>query len=114
MRIKGPSGHEEAVREEVKRLMTEAGAVPIRQTTTNDPTAPRNLVMEIPASTALADKRGILLNAHIDTISRSTPELLAFDPDNRDFYHPDEANPNKVSSFGGMLSSAGPRSKNTG
>src|SRR5882672_2628248 len=59
VRIKGPSGHEEAVRQEVKRLMTEAGAVPIRQTTTNDPTAPRNLVMEIPASTALADKRGI-------------------------------------------------------
>src|SRR5436309_7484690 len=64
VRIKGPSGHEEAVRDEVKRLLSTIGAQPMAPKT-NNPTAPRNLVMEIPASSALADQPGILLNAHI-------------------------------------------------
>src|SRR6058998_1542665 len=100
VRIKGPSGQEEAVHEEIKRLLSGVGARPMTSKT-NDPTAPRNLVTEIPASSALADQPGILLNAHIDTIASSTPELLAFDSATGDFYHPNEGDPKKGSSFGG-------------
>jgi putative aminopeptidase FrvX len=57
--------------------------------------------MEIPAPPSLADRPAILLNAHIDTIQRSTPERIAFDRDAGDFYHLDETNSAKVSSFGG-------------
>jgi hypothetical protein len=99
VRIKGPSGKENAVADELKRLLVPTGAatVPLHSADA----APHNLVMELPASTALASRPAILLNAHIDTIDRSTPELLAFDPATRDFFHPDEADRTKVSSFGG-------------
>jgi hypothetical protein len=85
VRIKGPSGQEQSVREEVKRILTLAGTgtVPAKG---QDPEAPCNLVMEIPGSGGLADQPCILLNAHLDTIERSTPELLAFDAGTGDFF----------------------------
>src|SRR5712671_1556062 len=97
VRIKGPSGNEEAVAEAIKSLLSETGAVLVKRQTTNSK-APRNLLMEIPASSTLAGQQAVLLNAHIDTIKTSTPELLAFDPETRDFCHPDEASATKVSS----------------
>src|SRR5258705_7169186 len=100
VRIKGPSGNEQAVAEEIKSLLSRTGAVFARQQTTN-PKAPHNLVMEIPASGALPGQQAILLNAHLDTIKSSTPELLAFDPGSRDCYHPDESSSPKISYFGG-------------
>ncbi len=98
--IKGPSGQEQAVGEVVQRFLTEAGAVRIIPQTGVEK-APYNLVLEIPASSARSEEPGLLLNAHLDTIERCTPELLAFDARTRDFYHRNEADPNKVSSFGG-------------
>jgi putative aminopeptidase FrvX len=100
VRIKGPSGQEQSVREEVKRILTLAGTgtVPAKG---QDPEAPCNLVMEIPGSGGLADQPCILLNAHLDTIERSTPELLAFDAGTGDFYHRHEADSEESSSFAG-------------
>jgi len=100
VRIKGPSGQEEAVREEVQRLLIETGAKTIRPETKNQK-APRNLVMEIAGSGILAEKPAILLNAHLDTIERCTPEWLAFDARTGDFYHAHETDPKAISSFGG-------------
>jgi len=98
--IKGPSGKEKEVQEQLQSILTKSGAAVIPPDS-NDPKAPFNLVMEIPGTGALAVRSGILLNAHIDTISRSTPELMVFDANTGDFYHPDEKDPSKSSSFGG-------------
>jgi len=57
--------------------------------------------MEIPGSGSLARQPSILLNAHLDTLERSTPEFLAFDAGTGDFCHPHEADVGKSSSFGG-------------
>jgi hypothetical protein len=79
VQIKGPSGQEQLIREELRRLMTLVGAkeIPGPAGATN---APLNLVMEIPATGLLTNQPGLLLNAHIDTLARSNPERLAFDP----------------------------------
>ena len=100
VRIKGPSGQEQSVRDEVERALTLAGAaaLPARD---KDLAGPCNLVMEIPGSGGLARQPCILLNAHLDTLERSTPELLAFDAGTGDFCHSDEADAGKPSSFGG-------------
>jgi putative aminopeptidase FrvX len=100
VRIKGPSGLEQPVREELLRILTQAGAAAV-STKTNDPAAPCNLIMEIPGSGDLAGRPGILLNAHTDTIERSTPEFVAFDDRTGDFYHQHESDSQKSSSFGG-------------
>jgi putative aminopeptidase FrvX len=99
VKIKGASGQEGAVRDVVQRSLEKyaKNLTPI----TNDSKAPFNLAMELPASGALSARSGILLNAHIDTIDQSTPELLAFDAATGDFYHPYEPDSEKVSSFGG-------------
>jgi len=78
VRIKGPSGQEQPVQEEVQRILSRAGAVVV-PAKSNNSEAPCNLIMEIPGSGVLASRPGILLNAHVDTIGRSTPEFLAFD-----------------------------------
>lgn len=98
--IKGPSGKEQEIRDEVRRLLLEVGAIPVPPKTEN-PDAPNNLVMEIPATGALASEPAIILNAHLDTIAESTPDLLAFDGVSGDFYHHHEALPGRISSFGG-------------
>jgi cytohesin len=98
--IKGPSGQEELVRKEVQRMLTEAGAVVVPAKSSN-PEAPLNLVMEVPEAGDLVGRPSILLNAHLDTITRSTPEFLAFDGSTGDFYHLHETEPGKSSSFGG-------------
>jgi len=98
--IKGPSGLEQPVKEELLRTLTQAGAVVV-STQTDDPTAPCNLIMEIPGSGDLAGRPSVLLNAHTDTIERSAPEFLAFDESTGDFYHLHESDSQKSSSFGG-------------
>jgi cytohesin len=100
VRVKGPSGQEQQIREEVQRMLTQAGAavVPAKS---NDREAPLNLIMEIPGSGDLAGRPGILLNAHLDTIARSTQEFLAFDDSTGDFYHLHATESGKSSSFGG-------------
>lgn len=100
VRIKGPSGQEEAVRKEVQRMLSEAGAVVV-PTEREDQEAPYNLVMELPGSGVLAGRPGILLNAHLDTIHACTPEFMEFDAKSGDFYHRHEAESDKPSSFGG-------------
>ncbi len=100
VRIKGPSGQEQPVQEELQRILTRIGAVVV-PTRRNDRKAPCNLIMEIPGSGSLAGRPGILLNAHIDTIGRSTPEFLMFDDGSGDFYHLHENDSEKPSSFGG-------------
>jgi putative aminopeptidase FrvX len=100
VKIKGPSGEEQAVGEEITRLLSPIGAKPVPLKNA-DPKAPHNLVMQLPATTSLRSQPALLLNAHIDTISKSTPELLAFDPGKSDFYHRDDSNADKISSFGG-------------
>ena len=100
VRIKGPSGKEQEIQKEIKGVLAWAGAVVV-PTDSNDPKAPCNLVMEIPGTGDLADKPGIMLNAHVDTISRSTPELMIFDVNTGDFYHLYETDSGKSSSFGG-------------
>jgi ankyrin repeat protein len=99
VRIKSPSGQEQQIREEVQRMLAEAGAVVVH-TKSNDREAPYNLIMEIPGSEDLVGQPGILLNAHLDTIGYSTPEFLAFDDSNGDFYHQHEMEPGKRASFG--------------
>ncbi len=101
VRIKGPSGKEHEIQNELKDILTGAGATVVVPTDSNDPKAPCNLVMEIPGSGNLADKPGIMLNAHVDTISRSTPEYMVFDANTGDFYHQYETASGKSSSFGG-------------
>ncbi|MFB0553626.1 MAG: M20/M25/M40 family metallo-hydrolase [Phycisphaerae bacterium] len=100
VRIKGPSGQEQPVQEEVQHFLTRAGAVVV-PAKSNDREAPCNLIMEIPGAGALASRPGILLNAHVDTIGRSTPEFLMFDNGSGDFYHLHENDSEKSSSFGG-------------
>jgi putative aminopeptidase FrvX len=98
--IKGPSGKEQEIQNELKKIITKAGAkmVPLKSDSNQ---APCNLVMEIAGTGNLADKPGILLNAHVDTIARSTPEFMVFDANNGDFYHLYESDSGQSSSFGG-------------
>ena len=98
--IKGSSGREQMVCDEVKRLLTSSGAVEIPLKAIGS-TVPLNLVMELPATGALTNAPGILLNAHLDTIAQSTPENIAFDPESGDFYHRFQAETGRNSSFGG-------------
>jgi putative aminopeptidase FrvX len=98
--IKGISGREQAVREQVKRRLMIAGAVEIPPRAANS-NAPLNLVMELPGTGAFTNAPGILLNAHLDTIDASTPEHLAFDPESGDFYHTLQNERGQNSSFGG-------------
>jgi hypothetical protein len=100
VQIKGPSKKEQAIREELKRVLTTLGAreIPLKETAE---AAPLNLVIEIPATPTLINKPGILLNAHIDTIDVTDPERISFDPATQDFFHLDEKVPGKPSSFGG-------------
>ncbi|MHC4556993.1 MAG: M28 family peptidase [Planctomycetota bacterium] len=100
VRIKGPSGKEQAIQEELQRILTKVGAAVVALKSDGDQ-APCNLVMEIPGSGTLADRPGILLNAHVDTIRRSTPEFIVFDANSGDFYHLHETDSEKSSSFGG-------------
>jgi putative aminopeptidase FrvX len=98
--IKGSSGREQAIRDEVKRLLTSSGAseIPLK---TVDSNVPLNLILELPATGALTNEPGILLNAHLDTIAQSSPENIAFDPELGDFYHRFQSETNRTSSFGG-------------
>jgi putative aminopeptidase FrvX len=98
--IKGPSGKEQKIQNELKDILTGEGATVVLADI-NNPKAPCNLVMEIPGTGDLADKPGIMLNAHVDTISRSTPEYMIFDANTGDFYHLYETESGKSSSFGG-------------
>lgn len=98
--IKGPSGQEAAIRDEVRRMLLETSATPVPPKA-DHPYAPLSLVMEIPGSGTLADRPAIILNAHLDTIRESTPELIAFDSASGDFYHQHETVPERISSFGG-------------
>jgi len=106
VKIKGPSGEEQLVVQEITNLLKQTGARVI-PAATNGATdkegkaVPHNLVMELPESTDLGSEPGILLNGHIDTINRSTPDGLAFEPDTLDFYHADDKAAGKISSFGG-------------
>ena len=100
VQIKGPSKKEQDINDELKRVMTTLGAREILLKETAEP-APLNLIMEIPATPSLADKPGILLNAHIDTIDVTDPERISFDHAPQDFFHLDEKVPGKPSSFGG-------------
>src|SRR5262245_49579935 len=86
VQIKGISGREQAIRDEVKRLLMPLEATELFSNPSNSK-APLNLVMEIPATGALTNQPGILLNAHLDTISQSTPEETAFDAATADFFH---------------------------
>ena len=98
--IKGSSGREESVREAVKGLLAQTGAVeiPLKNASSN---TPLNLVMELPATGNLTNSPGILLNAHLDTLSQSTPENLMFEPESGDFYHRWQTERDQNSSFGG-------------
>ncbi len=100
VRVKGPSGQEQQIKEEVQRMLTQAGAAVVPAKSSNRE-APNNLIMEIPGSGDLAGRPGIFLNAHFDTISRSTQEFLAFDDSTGDFYHLHATDAGKSSSFGG-------------
>ena len=98
--IKGSSGQEQMIREEVKRLLTSSGAVevPLPAAGSN---VPLNLVLEFPATGGLTNAPGLLLNAHLDTLAQSTPENIAFDPESGDFYHRFQMEKGRNSSFGG-------------
>jgi putative aminopeptidase FrvX len=100
VQIKGISGQEEHIREEVKHILTTIGAreLPLAR---NEPDAPLNLLMEIPATGRFTNKPAILLNAHLDTVAWTTPERMAFEPTTGDFFHLDENTPGETSSFGG-------------
>lgn len=98
--IKGPSGKEKEIQDKLRGILIETGAkvVPLKSDSNQ---APCNLVLEIPGTGDLANKPGILLNAHVDTIGRSTPEFMVFDANTGDFYHLYESDSEKSSSFGG-------------
>ena len=98
--IKGSSGQEQAIRDEVKRMLMASGAVevPLKDAGSE---VPLNLVMELPATGNLTNAPGLLLNAHLDTLSHSTPENLVFDSDSGDFYHRFQTDSSQSSSFGG-------------
>lgn len=100
VRIKGPSGQEQAVRDAVRRRLAQAKLSPVPGLE-EDAKAPANLVMELPAAGPLASRPAILLNAHLDTISVSSPEFLAFDAAQGDFFHQHEETSPSNSSFGG-------------
>lgn len=98
--IKGGSGREQRVRDEVKRLLVASGAVEIALKADGS-NVPLNLVLELPATGALTNAPGLLLNAHLDTLAQSTPENIAFDAASGDFYHRFQAEAGRNSSFGG-------------
>jgi len=87
--IKSPSGGETAVREELRRRLASLGLVEITRGL-NDPNAPMNLVMELPASKDFKEQAAVILNAHMDTITTGvwcTPEEMNFDAIRREFFH---------------------------
>lgn len=84
--IKSPSSMEEAIRKELKHRLASLGFVEIAHGP-NDPIGPMNLVMELPATKDVKDKPAIILNAHMDTIKRCTPEEMDFDAASGEFFH---------------------------
>ena len=98
--VKGSSGREEMIRDAVRRLLVSAGAVEI-PLKSPDAKSPLNLAMELPATGRLTNAPGLLLNAHLDTLTQSTPEHILFDPESGDFYHRFQTDSNRNSSFGG-------------
>lgn len=100
VQIKGPSGREEKIRDELRRRVRMLGGVEVALKK-RGANAPLNLVMEIPATGNLTNAPGLLLNAHIDTIASSNPERMAFEASTGDFFHLDDGVPGKSSSFGG-------------
>jgi putative aminopeptidase FrvX len=84
--IKSPSGSEAAVRKELKHRLVSLGFSEIALGL-DDPSAPLNLIMELLATKDLKDKPAIILNAHMDTIQRCTPEEMDFDAAHREFFH---------------------------
>jgi putative aminopeptidase FrvX len=87
--IKSQSGEEAAVREELRQRLAALGLVEIKRDI-DDPNAPMNLIMELPASKDFKDRPAIILNAHMDTITtgtRCTPEEMNFDATRREFFH---------------------------
>jgi len=86
--IKSPSGKEAAVREELRQRLASLGLVEIKRDI-DDPNAPVNLIMELPASKDFEDRPALILNAHMDTITGAlcTPEEMNFDATSREFFH---------------------------
>ena len=87
--IKSPSGEEAAVRKELRGRLASLGLVEIARGL-DDPNAPMNLVMELPASKDFKDQPAVILNAHMDTIATGvwcTPEEMNFDATRREFFH---------------------------
>jgi len=87
--IKSPSGKEAAVRDELRQRLASLGLVEIKRGL-DDPNAPMNLIMELPASKDFKDQPVVILNAHMDTITtgvRCTPQEMDFDATRREFFH---------------------------
>jgi putative aminopeptidase FrvX len=105
VQIKSPSREEEAVRRELCRRLTAAGAREL-PCGLEDAQAPRNLAMEFAATPGFAQLPALLLNAHMDTIAECAPEGMRFAADTGDFFHQNESDRTQSSSFGGDDKSA--------
>jgi hypothetical protein len=87
--IRSPSKAEGRISDELRQMLDKLGAKEI-DCRNGDTNAPFNLVMEFPASEDLQHAPAIMLNAHIDTVDRCTPEGLEFDSVKSNFCHRDD------------------------
>lgn len=96
--IRGGSGEEQAIRDEVRRRVLALGGkeIPLKAAGSN---LPVNLAMELPAAGSGLGRPGLLLNAHLDTLVISTPEKMVFE--SGEFRHAEESDPRAASTFGG-------------
>jgi len=96
VRIKSRTGDEDKIREELRAMLQLLGAKVILEcgqqcglSEAGIP-VPQNLVVEFPATGKFVNEPGFIINAHMDTIPRSTPEEMDISEAEKEFYHKNE------------------------
>ncbi len=91
VRQESPSGHEGAIRRQLKETLEKMDAKVLHECGPQCSAAehvPQNLIVEFPATGKFRNMPGIIINAHMDTVSWTIPKL-AVSADN-EFYSPYE------------------------
>ncbi|MBI4706921.1 MAG: M20/M25/M40 family metallo-hydrolase [Candidatus Omnitrophica bacterium] len=96
VQTKSHSGDEHQIREELKGILTSLGGKIILECGTankqcglkkNGGIVPQNLVVEFPGTGRFSKEPGFIINAHMDTVTHSTPEQMDVSDSAKGFFH---------------------------